>query len=201
MVDNSPVTCLLDGLKAGDGRDIQRLFDLYFERLVRLAGSRMPQGSRRAFDEEDVALSAFRSFCQRAGEGQFPRLDDRDDLWRILATITTRKLLTTLRHHGRLKRGGGHVAGESAVGAGGTADEGLALALSREPTPDDVAEFADEYDRLFRRLDDPVLKLVALRRLEGHSSEEIATEIGTSVRTVDRKIRLVRAVWEEGDST
>jgi hypothetical protein len=41
---------------------------------------------RRAADEEDVALSAFNSFCLRAEEGRFLRLDDSDDLWQVLMT-------------------------------------------------------------------------------------------------------------------
>lgn len=194
--DNS-VTCLITGLKAGDGDDIQRLWDRYFGRLVRLAGSRLPQGTRRAYDEEDVALSAFRVFCEGAGRGLFPRLEDRDDLWRVLATITTRKLFSSMRHQTRQKRGGGNLLGESAL-VGDGAD--LSALLSREPTPHEAAAVADEYDRLFARLDDPVLQDVARRRLEGQASAEIAAALGTSVRTVDRKLSLVRAIWEEGDA-
>src|SRR5262245_66045538 len=85
------VTRWLDGVKAGDDTDIQRIWDRYYLRLVRLAGARLPAHCRRAFDEEDVALSAFQSFCDRAGRGQFPQLNDRDDLWRLLATITVRR--------------------------------------------------------------------------------------------------------------
>ncbi len=62
-----------------------------------------------------MALSAFHSFCDRAGRGQFPQLADRDDLWRLLATITTRKVIDTVRHQTRQKRGGGRVLGESAL--------------------------------------------------------------------------------------
>jgi DNA-directed RNA polymerase specialized sigma24 family protein len=196
---NDSVSIWLDGVKGGDGRDIQRLWDRYFERIVRLAGSRLPGHARRAFDEEDVALSAFRSFCDRAGRGQFPRLSDRDDLWRVLSTITVRKVVRSVRYQTRLKRGGGRVMGESAVmgsGEGGAADEGLASFLGDEPTPQEAAEFADEYERLFGRLDDPALRTIALRKLEGFSSEEIASELGVTSRTVDRKLRLVRALWE-----
>src|SRR4051812_41442059 len=46
---------------------------------------------RRAADEEDVALSAFDSFCRGAEQGRFPRLDDRGDLWQVLVLITARK--------------------------------------------------------------------------------------------------------------
>lgn len=198
MANGNSVSIMLDGLKAGDDKDIGRLWDRYFDRLVRLAGSRLPGHARRSFDEEDVALSAFQSFCDRVGRGQFPRLDDREDLWKVLATITTRKAVDMVRHQTRQKRGGGRTLGESAVaGPDDLGSAGLARFLSRDPSPEEAAQFADQYDRLFERLDDPTLKTVALRRLEGYSSEEIAAELGTSARTVDRKLGLVRALWQD----
>jgi DNA-directed RNA polymerase specialized sigma24 family protein len=195
--DNS-VTCWLDGIKLGHGDQIQRLWDRYFERLVRLAGSRLPGHSRRAFDEEDVALSAFQSFCDGITRGRFPHLADRDDLWRLLATITTRKVICTLRYEGRQKRGGGKVVGESAVTDGNDPRaEGIAAFLSREPTAEAATEFAEAYDRLFERLADQTLKFIALRKLEGRTTDEVATELGTTRRTVDRKLGLIRALWKE----
>jgi DNA-directed RNA polymerase specialized sigma24 family protein len=198
MSDGNSVSCWLDGLRVGDGDDIQRLWDRYLDRLVRLAGARLPGHTRRAFDEEDLALSAFHSFCARAGRGQFPQLADRDDLWKLLSTITTRKVIDRVRHQSRQKRGGGFVLGESALGDDdATIHEGMNRFLSREPTPEAALQFADEYNRLFARLEDPTLKTIAQRKLEGLSSEEIADEMKTSRRTVDRKLRLIRAIWEE----
>src|SRR3954471_2221550 len=99
--NENSVSCWIDGLRVGDDDDIKRLWDRYFERLVRLAGSRLPGHTRRAFDEEDVALSAFHSFCARFGRGQFPDLAGPDDLWRLLATITTRKVVASVRFQTR----------------------------------------------------------------------------------------------------
>jgi DNA-directed RNA polymerase specialized sigma24 family protein len=188
----------LDGLKSGNDADVQRLWDRYFERLVRLAGSRLPAHTRREYDEEDVALSAFRSFCDRVGQGQFPQLEDRNDLWRLLATITARKVVASIRHQTRQKRGGGQVLGESALmGGDRDDDEGVARALSREPTPEETTRFAESYERLIELLDQPTLKTIALRKLEGHTTEEIAAGLGVSVRTIDRKLQLIRVVWEK----
>src|SRR5262245_27439563 len=53
-------------LKTGDPIAAQKLWEGYFERLVRLARSRLRDLPRRAADEEDVALSAFDSFCRGA---------------------------------------------------------------------------------------------------------------------------------------
>jgi DNA-directed RNA polymerase specialized sigma24 family protein len=196
--DENSVTLWIDGIKAGDDADIHRLWDRYFERLVRLAGARLPTHSRRSFDEEDVALSAFQSFCSRAGQGQFPRLNGRDDLWRLLATITVRKALDTLRHQNRQKRGGGRVLGESALPAGGDASgEGLAEVLSREPTPAEVARFADDYCRFLAGLREPGMRTVALQRLEGQSTREIAQSLNVSTKTIERKLQLIRTIWSQ----
>jgi DNA-directed RNA polymerase specialized sigma24 family protein len=202
LPSDDSVSQWLDGLKAGEGADIQRLWDRYFHRLVQLASARLPAHARRVFDEEDIALSAFHSFCDRVGRGQFPELTDRDDLWRLLATITSRKAIHVLRHQNRAKRGGGQVLGESALmgGGGGGTDapgDGIAGFLSREPTPEDAARFADDCAQLFHKLEDDTLKQIAQRRLEGHESAEIARELGVSTRTIDRKLRLIREIWSE----
>ena len=76
-------------------------------------------------------------------------------------------------------------------------DSGMTRVLSSEPTPEVAAQFAEDYERLLAKLEDPTLKTVALRRLEGSSREEIASELGTSVRTVDRKLILIRLMWQE----
>ncbi len=198
MSQGDSVTLWLDGLKAGGDDPIQRLWDRYFDRLVRLAGTRLPGHARRAIDEEDVALSAFQSFCDRARKGQFPELANRDDLWRVLFAITVRKAIGAVRHQTRKKRGGGHVLGESALGQGEQAQvANLAQYLSREPTPDDAAELTDQLDTLMARLNDETLRVIALKKLQGMTSEEIARSLQVSARTVDRKLQLIRAMWAE----
>lgn len=200
MPEDASVSGWLDGIRAGDEADIQRLWDRYFQQLVRLAGKKLPGHARREFDEEDVALSAFHSFCERVGRGQFPQLADRDDLWRLLVTITARKAVSSVRHQNRKKRGGGKVQGESVfleTGGDEAANDGLAGFLSREPTPELAAQFAEDYDRLIGKLQNPILKTIALRTLEGHDAEEVAEELGTSPRTVHRKLQLIRALWHE----
>ena len=86
---------------------------------------------------------------------------------------------------------------ESARGEGDTVEAGLARLPSRELTPELAAESAEAYERLFAKLGNPTLRTVALLKLDGHNAEEIAAEIGTSSRTVDRKLRLIRAIWSE----
>ena len=197
MHDDDSVSRWLDGLKQRDAADAQRLWDRYFQSLVQVAGTRLRGHSRRAYDEEDVALSAFHSLCERVGRGQYPQLTDRDDLWRLLVTITARKVISALRHQTRQKRGGGRVVGESRITGPNGLEEGMAQFLDREPTPEEAAQFSEDYEQLLARLNDETLRHIALKKLEGHSTESIAADLGISMRTVDRKVGLIRKIWED----
>src|SRR5258708_5465897 len=105
MPSEGSVTRWLDRLKAGDPVAAQSLWERYFRRLVGLARKRLRNDRPRVADEEDVALSAFDNLCRGAKQGRFPRLDDRDDLWRVLVALTVRKASKVVRDEGRQKRG------------------------------------------------------------------------------------------------
>ena len=84
MSTTGSVSHWINLLKEGDGAAVERLWKSYFPRLVGLARKKLREAPRRAADEEDVALSAFDSFCDGAAGGRFPQLTDRDDLWLYL---------------------------------------------------------------------------------------------------------------------
>ena len=98
MRSSGSITRWLGQLKAGAADAVEPLWERYFRRLVGLARARLQGTPRRAADEEDVALSAFDSFCRGAEQGRFPQLLDRDNLWRLLVTITARKAFRLAQH-------------------------------------------------------------------------------------------------------
>ena len=100
------ITLWISNLNAGDGDAAQRWWESYFHRMVDLARQKLEGTPRAAADEEDVALSAIRSFCLRARDGQFTRLTDRENLWPLLMAITANKSVDLIRHQNRQKRGG-----------------------------------------------------------------------------------------------
>ena len=197
MVSENSVTRWLEGVKAGDDAAIAKLWNRYFERLVWLARGKLPRRCRQAFDEEDVAISAFQSFCDRASRGRFPKLNDRNDLWVLLLTLTIRKVVAAVRHQTRCKRGGGQVLAASDFEGDDATANGYLNALEREPSPEDVIRVADDLERLLGQLENDTLRMVALRKLNGFDLQEIATELGASTRTLERKLRLIRATWEQ----
>jgi DNA-directed RNA polymerase specialized sigma24 family protein len=191
------VTHWIGALKVGDAEAAQRLWERYFDALVRLARGKLGALPRREADEEDIALSAFHSFCQGAAHGRFPRLDDRYGLWRLLVTITVRKALAQSERQRRKKRGGGRVHGTPAV-AGGDSDAweaALEQVVGPEPTPAFAAMVADECRRLLEALGDESLRRIALLRMEGYSDPDIAATLGCGLRTVGRKLELIRKTW------
>jgi len=84
MAPEDPVTHWIDQLKAGDSTAAQKLWERYFQQLVSMARAKLHGRRHGPADGEDVALSAFDSFCRGAERGRFPQLHDREDLRRLL---------------------------------------------------------------------------------------------------------------------
>jgi DNA-directed RNA polymerase specialized sigma24 family protein len=181
----------LGPLQEGDPDAAKQLWERYFVKLVELARKGLGRSPARAADAEDVALSAFDSFCRNAENGRFPELHDRNNLWRVLAVITARKAGRLLRDESRQKRGG------TVAANGEDQDALLERVFSREPLPELAVQMTEEYERLLALLGDDVLRRVAVGRMEGHSVEEIAAQIPCSPRSVKRKIQLIRTLWEQ----
>jgi DNA-directed RNA polymerase specialized sigma24 family protein len=197
MSSPGSVTVWIEALRAGEAVAAQQLWEGYFSRLVGLARQKLLGHPRAAADEEDVALSAFDSFCRGVANGQFPRLSDRDDLWQLLVVLTARKTYHLIRHERRQKRGGGAVRHLS------TREEeegGVAEVIGREPTPEFAARVAEECRRRLESLGADDLRAVALAKLEGHTNAAIADRLGVVERTVERRLGVIRKLWrqEEG---
>ncbi|HEY1375657.1 MAG TPA: ECF-type sigma factor [Gemmataceae bacterium] len=201
MTADGSVTHWLRRLGAGDAAAAQPLWDRYFDRLVRLAGRHLRGAPRRAADEEDVALSAFDSFCQGAALGRFPQLHDRDNLWGLLVLITARKAVNLAVHERRQKRGGGRLVNDATPpgSADSSATDGpIDQVAGREPTPEFAALVAEECRRLLDRLPDADLRQIAVWKMEGYTNAEIAAKIDRSEPTVERRLNRIRKLWQEG---
>lgn len=197
MSSDHSITLWIADLKVKDDDQAQQeIWKRYFRRLIGLARFKLGDAPRRAEDEEDVAVSALHCFFAGVGDGKFPELQDRTNLWPLLAKITARKAMNQRRDALRQKRGGGQVRGESVFLAAEDASAlGLANVMADDLTPAHLATLEEERCRLFSALPDEVLRTVALKKLEGFQNTEIAKELGVSERTVERKLNRIRNLW------
>jgi len=180
------VSCWIDDLRDGHSLAAQEIWNRYFDQLVQLASARLG-GLNRVASGEDIALSALNSVMVGVQAGKFPELVDRDSLWPLLVTITARKSITQMRRQLAQKRG---------------ANTDVRLKdveqfLGVDPTPEFAVEVIDLLEHLISKYEDPNLRLIVQRKLEGQSHQEIAHELSCSTRTVIRKLNLVRQEWEE----
>jgi DNA-directed RNA polymerase specialized sigma24 family protein len=200
MSSTGSVSHWLVELRSGNRDATQRLWQRYFDGLVRLAGQKLRGMRHGPADEEDVALSAFNSFFEGVKQGRFPRLEDRGDLEAVLVCLTARKALDLRTHERRKKRGGGRVAGESVLDLLlGTEDGrgGLAQVQGREPAPEIAVQEAEVFLRLLAKLPNEELRSIALAKLEGHTNAEIAAQRGCARATVERRLDLIRKCWSQ----
>src|SRR5262245_1702448 len=160
-------------VQQGDPAGAQRLWERYFTRLVHLARGKLNGVALGLTDEEDVALSAFASFCRHAERGRYPDLADRNELWRLLVVMTARKAAHALRDEMRDKRGGGLERSAIEIDA----------VIGAEPTPEFAAQCADELRVLLDRLRDPDLCGVAVSKLEGYTNAEVAERLNCAPRS------------------
>jgi RNA polymerase sigma factor (sigma-70 family) len=184
------VTQWFDGLRAGDPAAVQELWKRYYRRMVSLARQKLQGAPRRAADEEDAASRAFYSLCRGAEAGRFLKLDDRDDLWQVLFLLTKRKAIDLIEHEGRQMRD--HRKVEPAT----PEHSPLADLAGREPDPGFAVEVAEEYQRLLGVLGDDELRQIAVWKMEGYTNEEIAALLNRTVKTVERRLHLIRREWE-----
>jgi DNA-directed RNA polymerase specialized sigma24 family protein len=191
MHDDQSIAGWINRLKSGDEAAARRVWDEYFVRLTALARSRLNAATRRARDEEDVALSAINALCCGARRGQFRRLETRDDLWQLLALITCRKACTAVRRQHSRKE-----VGESALFDGIDVSSVGLDAIAGEPNPEFLETLSATGDQLLGRLE-PKLRTVALLKLEGYTNDEIAQRQQRSVKTVERYLKMIRHEWRD----
>lgn len=191
--NNSSVIQLLRSLRRNDSQAIGKLWARYASRMEGVASRWLTRSvGPLAFDEEDVALSAFYELVTGLDEGRFDSVGSGEELWRLIAVITGRKAAELLRAHGRLKRGGQQEQSVSLNDSGVNVD-----VFEKDVTPDVAVMMVDELNQLLVALADAELEQLVLMKLDGHSNEEIAAHLNYSRSTIQRMLNRVRATWKE----
>lgn len=188
MDSSSTITDWITAVRHSDESAARKLWDTYVPRLQKLARGWIQ--ATGLYDEEDVAISAYQTLCQKLRTGHFTDVNSRDSFWALLAMIASRKANDLAKRDRTLKRGG-----IQTVGLDNT-DE-LNLAASAGSQPDIDLLMAEECKVLLDQLGDSDLRQVTLLRLEGFTNPEIAEQLKLTLRSVQRMVKLIKEIWEK----
>ena len=189
MSETNNVSHWIDLVKDGDSAAANRIWQHYFDRLVRYVRRRLHGQNPAVSDEEDIVLSVFDSFYAAAEKGRFPDLADRDDLWRLLLRMSARKVIDKRRHDLRQRRGGDVEI--LSLDEGGD-NETVIEVIGDEPSPDMVLMMQESMEQFFSHLGVGDLRDLAGAKLEGDSNAELAQRFECSERTIERRLHLIR---------
>jgi len=184
------ITCLLDDLTNDDAAEV--LWRHFFPKLVGYAELRMRGMPSKAQDEEDVALSAMHSFFAAAEMGQFD-LKSRDELWRLLVTITFRKISREKRRQYAQKRGGGitHIGNH----VGDDENDPINDIADSNRMPEFVEDVYSQCNELLNALPDDALRITAQMKLEGCSNDEISDLLRCKPDDTKYRLKKIREIW------
>jgi RNA polymerase sigma-70 factor (ECF subfamily) len=170
-------TVLLQAWRSGDEHALDRLMELVYDELSRLARSALNRERR------DHTLQT-RALVHEA----YMKLIDADVEWKdrahffALAARSMRRILTDhARSRGRAKRGGNPIRVELTDGAAAIAG-----------APIDLLDLERALDKL-TALDPRHAQLVELHFFAGMDYDEAAEVLGVSPRTIGRDLRVARA--------
>ncbi len=194
---DEPVTLWMRQLEEGQSEAAQALWNHFCQKLMTLADKRLSPKLRQTYDQEDAAVSAFHSLCRVISDHRQTDLGDRVNLWRLLVTITERKIANRVRDERRDKRNLHRTVSESCLVNAGERGSVFDKLPSREPSPEFATEFADLCETLLESLDDDVLRQIAQLTLKNYNADEIAKNLGISRRTVERKQLIIRGRWKQ----
>jgi RNA polymerase sigma factor (sigma-70 family) len=186
FVHKPSVTRWINDLRGGDDSAADLLWGFLKSRLMSLASTKT--GSTAVYDEEDVAISAFATLCSGIQVGRYDQIDNRENLWSLLAVITINRARKLARNEGRIRRGGN-------VKQVNDSDHILSQYFSKEPSPEFSTLAKEECRRLLDLLPKQELRVVAILKVDGHTNEEVAEILGCSRRSIQRRLNLIRDIW------
>ncbi len=159
------------------------LFQRYAQRLIAFARTRLPSDVSSRVDEEDIVQSVFRSFFRRNQGNEF-YFDDSLDVRSLLAAMTYRKVINTIKHHHRDRR-------RTTCEQSSSTSDGSSQLADRNPTPEELNILVDYLAWILNQLNSAQREMIQLR-LEGYTVAEIADRVQLSQRTVKRALARAR---------
>jgi DNA-directed RNA polymerase specialized sigma24 family protein len=190
------ITGHIRDLEAGERRDeaARALWDRYFAGLARYALKLLQamHAARDIADEEDAALRAFAKVCRGIERGQL-KIGSRVDLLKLLLWSTRGEAINQVKGWPPGRSGGARFIHDGADPEGD--DAGIGQIPGKDIPPELLLLAEEGCRRLLDLLDEELLRRIALWKLIGHTSEEIARKLNCSLAKVERKLERIRFKW------
>ena len=181
-------------LISGDRDALHWLWNRYYNQLVKMASCQLSGVVDRVSDAEDLASTTMYELHSGVDRGRFETVRNRNELWRLLVSISRNHARTAAKRAMTQKRNPGRMFDWIGNPSGGD------QAVGREPGPEEVALVSEQCRVLLEVLDrsdaSGALRRVATLRLEGFSNSEIAKEIGCARKTVAVRVALIQNLWK-----
>lgn len=181
LAPSGEITVLLQEWSAGKPEALDRLFDLVYPQLRRIAGA-LFRGERpeHLLQPTSVVNELFLKLVQQRSL----RFEDREHFYSLSAKLMRRVLIDHARTNARAKRDGGTPI---------PLDEGLTWIDAKPVEAMDLDRVLAELEAMDARK----CRMVELRFFLGFTAEETAELLSTSKATVDRELRFARAWLHE----
>ena len=195
------VSQFISGLQRGDSVAATRIFERFFDRLVALARRKLEGAPKKQADEEDVVQVTLAEFFRKVQQpGAFSKLQDRNDLWQVIAMMVDRRATDLMRKERAQSRGGGRVSTESIFFQPGDSLSGAGIdgVAGLDPTPELAEQWLNSLTEMLGGVE-PRQREMVLMRLQGYGLDEIAVQLSVSQRTVERTFQALRTRYgQEG---
>jgi len=183
----SNITLVLESVGRGERKPTEELFPLVYQELRRMAAARMA-GEAAGHTLQPTAL-VHEAWLQLVGDGE-QTWQNRRHFFGAAAEAMRRILILNARRKSALKRGGG----QSRVNI-----EDLEITAA---TPDEHILLIDEALQWLEAEDPETARMVLLKFFGGLTNEEVAENLGVSLRTVNRqwlyaKLKLFRWIRDQ----
>lgn len=195
MSETEALRDLLDRWRSGDQAAAGEIYRRYEQRVLRLAKRNLDPDLWRRVSVDDITIMALKSTLRLAAE-KTCILDHNGSLWGLVAEVAKKRIKKEIERHTASKRSV-HKEEDVRFGSGDI----LSHRTSTEPSPEDVARWADVIETIRNKLKPETFVIVTLK-LEGLTNPEIANELGVTRHTVLRKLRQVEDMLNhliEGD--
>jgi DNA-directed RNA polymerase specialized sigma24 family protein len=208
-------TDLVDRLDRGDMTVFEPLVTRHEEKLRKVARQyRLRYGlSEAECGEDDAVIGAFGALWNVARSGKLEPVRTRGGYWKKICGLVQRQVRLARDRLRRKKRGGTGI-GRTESHRPADQPKGREPAVPPVPRPHSFGEadgkrpssapaekavdHADEFAGFIKTLPAAYLGDILILMREGHTEEEIATLLGTSSRTIRRRLERIKALILSG---